>query len=277
MQPAAQKDLKPDRQAGLRPPSRRKLGRPTLSDEELLDVALDLFLENGFEGTTLEAIAGAASMAKRTIYARYDDKEALFRAALSRAIDAWIVPVDRLRELETDDLEETLLGIAELLLANILSPLGLQLFRLTNTVSERMPDIALRNVRQGTQPTVDFLADLFERRVDFASQHFIDPTQAAFSFIHLVVGGPSSMAAWGLQFDQDTIDRHARSSVKLFLGGLLPREEAESALAEENRLLRQMLTDALLENAALRQKDEALTGAGPRNREDDEPAEPKRK
>ena len=261
MQNAAQTDLKPARKAEERSQGKRKLGRPTLSDEELLDVALDLFLENGFDGTSLEAIANAASMAKRTIYARYDDKESLFRATLSRAIDEWIVPVDRLRELETKDLEETLLRIAELLLDNIMSPLGLRLFRLTNTVSERMPDIAVRNVRQGTEPTITFLADLFERQVNSKSQPFIDANEAAFAFIHLVVGGPSSMAAWGLQFDQDAIDRHACSSVKLFLRGLLPREASCQATTKENQLLRQMLTDALLENAALKNEG-SQTGSG---------------
>ncbi|MBU6268334.1 MAG: TetR/AcrR family transcriptional regulator, partial [Sphingomonadales bacterium] len=71
-------------------PSRRSPGRPTREqaierDRELLDTALDLFLENGFEGTSIEAITAAVGMAKRTIYSRYEDKRGLFRAALQRA------------------------------------------------------------------------------------------------------------------------------------------------------------------------------------------------
>ena len=59
-------------------------GRPTreqaeLRREELLDRALELFLENGFELVTMEAIAAAVGMTKRTVYARYEDKCALFR------------------------------------------------------------------------------------------------------------------------------------------------------------------------------------------------------
>ena len=67
--------------------NRRGPGRPTLSNEELLDTALDLFLENGFERTSIEAICSAAGMAKRTVYARYGDKTSLFQAAINRAID----------------------------------------------------------------------------------------------------------------------------------------------------------------------------------------------
>src|SRR5690606_36361585 len=77
---------------------KRRPGRPSLSNEELLDKALDLFLEQGFERTSIDAITAAAGMAKRTVYARYGDKTNLFKAALKRAISEWIVPVDRLRE-----------------------------------------------------------------------------------------------------------------------------------------------------------------------------------
>ena len=45
-------------------------GRPTLSNEQLLDKALDLFLDQGFDRTSIEAICAAAGMAKRTVYAR---------------------------------------------------------------------------------------------------------------------------------------------------------------------------------------------------------------
>src|ERR1043166_8675813 len=112
--------------------ARRGPGRPSLSNEELLDKALDLFLELGFERTSIDAIAAAAGMAKRTIYARYGDKLSLFRAALHRAIEEWIVPVESLQAAETDDLEETLLAIARLLVANIMRPGGIRLLRITN-------------------------------------------------------------------------------------------------------------------------------------------------
>ncbi len=47
--------------------ARRGPGRPTRTNAELLDKALDLFLENGFERTSIDAITAAAGMAKRTV------------------------------------------------------------------------------------------------------------------------------------------------------------------------------------------------------------------
>ncbi|MBW8752736.1 MAG: TetR/AcrR family transcriptional regulator [Sphingomonadales bacterium] len=222
----------------------RRPGRPTLSDEQLLDIALDLFLENGFERTSIDAITAAAGMAKRTVYARYGDKESLFRAALARAIEDWMVPVARMRAAETDELEATLLRIAQMLLANILSPAGLRLLRLSNAVSVSMPEIAAANTRMGTEPTLAYLADLFRRRLLPPDAPAPEADEAALAFLHLVVGGPASTAAWGVVLDDEAIDRHTRYCVRLFLHGALPTQGSD-AIERENRRLKALMGDTL--------------------------------
>ncbi|MCB2060589.1 MAG: TetR/AcrR family transcriptional regulator [Novosphingobium sp.] len=222
----------------------RRPGRPTLSNEELLDTALDLFLEKGFERTSIEAICSAAGMAKRTVYARYGDKTSLFQAAINRAIDEWIVPVSQLRASETDDLEETLLRIGQILLANILSPAGLRLLRLTNAVSGTMPEIAANNTQMGTVPTLTYLADLFRRRLLPKNAPTADADEAALAFLHLVVGGPANTAAWGVVLDEEAVGRHARYCVHLFLHGLVPREPRGDADEPEMVQLQNLLAEA---------------------------------
>jgi TetR/AcrR family transcriptional repressor of mexJK operon len=64
-------------------------GRPLLEDvprrnEHLLDVATEIFVRLGYNATTLDRIAAEAGVAKRTIYARYPDKQALFFAVMHR-------------------------------------------------------------------------------------------------------------------------------------------------------------------------------------------------
>src|SRR5690349_18551875 len=58
-------------------PKRRRARRPSLSNEQLLDQALDIFLQHGFDRTSVDAITATAGMAKRTFYLRYGDKESL--------------------------------------------------------------------------------------------------------------------------------------------------------------------------------------------------------
>jgi TetR/AcrR family transcriptional regulator, mexJK operon transcriptional repressor len=253
-------------------------GRPTLTNEELLDKALDLFLENGFERTTIDAITASAGMAKRTVYLRYSDKTALFKAALQRAIEDWIVPVERLRAAESDDVEETLLRVGQILMENLMSPGGLRLLRITNAESARMPEIGAYTTQNGTGPTIAYLADLIQRRIPFRSD-IADPQEAAFAFLYLVACGPATMAAWGVVLDKAAIDRHTQYCVRLFLYGLLPREtsggaarsangsaqsgppHAETnvarslqALETENRRLKKLLLDSMLQVAALKER-----------------------
>lgn len=223
--------------------ARRGPGRPTLSNAALLDAALELFLEHGFERTSIDAIADAAGMAKRTLYTRYADKTCLFKAALARAIEDWLVPIDALRAAETDDLEKTLLRIAQLLLANVLSPGGLRLLRLSNAVSVSMPEIAAANTRMGTEPTLAYLADLFRRRLLPADAPAPEADEAALAFLHLVVGGPASTAAWGVVLDDAAMARHTRYCVRLFLHGALPAH-GNGMLERENRRMKAMAEDA---------------------------------
>lgn len=247
--------------------ARRRPGRQTPSvirqrNAELLDTALDLFLEKGFEGTSIDGIAAQAGMAKRTVYLRYGDKKGLFKASLQRAIEAWIVPVDRLRAAETDDTEETLLKVGQILVANLMSPAGLRLLHFTNEISGRMPEIGAFTNNQGTAPTTAYLADLVRRRVRPHGFEVPDPEQAAVAFLHLVVGGPAIVAAWGVSQSEQEVDTRTRYAVRLFLHGLLhvavPAVGASApaaregtgaiiALEDENRRLKMLLAESMLE------------------------------
>ena len=246
--------MNPEPRPQIRPQTRRRPGRPSLSNEALLDIALDLFLAQGFERTGIEAICATAGMAKRTVYARYSDKETLFKAALQRAIEEWIVPVERLRAVEVEDLEESLLAIGAILLANIMSPGGLRLLRLTNAESVRSPEIGAYNVQQGTEPTIAYLADLFTRRRGGAIQA-LDPRDAAEGFLHLVTG-PAIDAAWGVTRDEAALARHIRSSVRLFLHGLLA---GDAGAPGETIRLRKLLAETAIALEDVRQR---LAGEG---------------
>ena len=69
---------------------RRKDARP----QELLDAAIDLFVERGYAATRLEDVARRAGVSKGTLYLYYENKEELFKAVVRGSI----VPV--ISELE---------------------------------------------------------------------------------------------------------------------------------------------------------------------------------
>jgi TetR/AcrR family transcriptional regulator, mexJK operon transcriptional repressor len=252
-------------------PSRRRPRRRSLSNEELLDKALDLFLEKGFERTSIEEITRTAGMAKRTVYLRYSDKKSLFKAVLQRAIELWIVPVERLREAECGDLEQTLLAIGQILVDNVLSPAGLRLLRLTNAESGRMPEIGVYNVHQGSDPTIAYLADLFRRRLGHDGAGFPEAEDAAEVFLHLVVGGPANAAAWGVMRDKAAIDSRICYSVRVLLRGMLTSSrksaplDAPEGVDDDNLRLKKLLAETMIQLDVALERLQKVGGVGKRN------------
>src|SRR4051812_44095055 len=56
--------------------------------ESLLAVAVTVFTERGYDGTSMEDLAAAAGITKSSIYHHVSGKEALLKLALDRALEA---------------------------------------------------------------------------------------------------------------------------------------------------------------------------------------------
>ena len=207
---------------------RRGAGRPTTEQaearhEELLDAALDLFLEHGFELTTIEMVAARVSMTRRTVYAKYADKAALFNAAVQRAIERQIVPPDVLAGFDQGDLAATLEAVARLRIGQVMTPNGLRLQRIINTESYRFPEIFTANLEQSGQPVMDFIAGVLDRAVAAGQIAPTDSGAAASAFMSMVVGGQVRAIVSGRAPTAAELDRKVTFTVRLLLDGLRPR------------------------------------------------------
>jgi len=207
--------------------TRPRPGRPTREQAEarhelLLDRALDHFLDKGYEQATIEAIAADVGMTKRTVYARHDDKAALFRAAVHRAIDHYAVPMERIEATVCDNLEQTLANIALLRIDVVSTPAGLKLQRIVATESYRFPDI-FTAAYESALPTIRFLADLLKRETEAGKLAIEDPLQAANVFMSMVVAGPARIITSGIHLSKDDIYKRVNFAVRLFLDGARKR------------------------------------------------------
>jgi len=205
-----------------------RIGRPSPEEsrrrlEQLLDVALDIFLERGYVQTTVMEVAAAVGMSKRTIYAHFADKEQLFRAAVRLAIDRYTITEQALESLAGLELEALLLAIARQRIANIAARDGLRLQRILNAEAHRFPELFALAVDVGVEPTVHFLIERFEAANASGEIAVSDCRQAALSFIGLSVGGPARLITLGRPIDEAEIERSTRFNVSLFLNGARPR------------------------------------------------------
>lgn len=203
-------------------PSRPRAGRPTaeqqaLRHEELLDAALDLFLRKGFDGTTVDEISKAVGMSKRTVYALYADKDALFKATVRRGVTHHLSFRQELESAVTDDLERSLTAIAMVRISRVTTDDAMRVQRILNSQAYRFPELVDQAYAVGTGPIVKMLADLFERhRQELAVTNFVE---AAHAFLSLVVGGTSRLAMMGKRIGQEETAVLVNFAVKLFLNG----------------------------------------------------------
>jgi AcrR family transcriptional regulator len=61
--------------------------RPTVTKDRILDAAESLFMEHGFEATSLRAITAAAGVNLASVNYHFGSKEELFQAVLTRRLD----------------------------------------------------------------------------------------------------------------------------------------------------------------------------------------------
>ncbi len=219
--------LKKSKKLARKPRSRA--GRPTREKaaqrrEEVLDTALEVFLEHGYEGATLEMIIVAAGTTKRTLYSQYEDKTALFKAAVQRAIERYATETQKLIVEQSDDLEETLTSFARLRIRYVLSPAGQQLQSIIFSEIKRFPDLFNIAYKQASVPVVNFLTDVFKRHAAKGEIDVDDPERTAAVFLNMAVGGPSRIMGTQQRMSDAEIEERVRFSVRLILRGLLTRK-----------------------------------------------------
>jgi AcrR family transcriptional regulator len=126
---------------------------------QVLDAALALFLEHGYEGTSMSAVADAAGVTKPVVYACFAGKDDLFRALLRREEERILVEIQSaFAESDLSDPEATLIeGFTGFLRAVAASPDVYKLIFL----GEGGGNMAVaRRIQSGREAQVETLAEL---------------------------------------------------------------------------------------------------------------------
>jgi TetR/AcrR family transcriptional repressor of mexJK operon len=199
-------------------------GRPTaqaaaLLETTILDAATAAFLADGYAATTIEAITRKCGVAKRTIYARWSGKPALFRAVLQRLMEKWLSTAGDWTE--APDLEAALNGAAAQALAVALTPEAVALNRLLIAESARFPELPVMMQHAGASEGTARIAALLERAIAQGILPRQDTLFAAEQFLHLVLAGPQRRAlGLGRPLDEQQSEIWRKAAVALFLSGV---------------------------------------------------------
>jgi TetR/AcrR family transcriptional repressor of mexJK operon len=162
-------------------------------------------------------------MTKRTIYARYKDKSALFEAAVKRAIERWFVPLETLRAADTGQLDTTLIAIGRIRLRNNLGPEGVRLQRIVTAEAFRFPEVS-RSYDEASATVIHFLAEVFDKyRKQEPGEWFADSELAGSAFLSIVNAPARRAILSGHSPKTAALDGYVEKAVGLFLNGLRPR------------------------------------------------------
>ena len=174
-------------------------------------------MRDGFAATSIEAISGKAGVSKRTLYARFSDKEAVFLAVAQRLVAAWLTGFDA--AVEGAPSLAALLAAGQRIVAVALTPSALALYRLMVAEAKRFPELANALRDAGARAGVERVG-----RVLRAHRPDDSPARIAFlaeQFQHLILAGPQARAVGlGESLDREALDAWCRDSVALFLRGL---------------------------------------------------------
>ncbi|MCX4090739.1 TetR/AcrR family transcriptional regulator [Nocardia sp. alder85J] len=205
-------------------PRARRGGRPTRAqatelDRALRGAALHLFLDQGYDGTSMEAIARAAGTTKASLYTRFPSKEAMFRSVLEWAVQRADWPTPEPTAPAPGDLTHALTEIAATAWARSLHPDLVKLRRIAAAQAERHPDLA----RQATSwPAEQLIADLLRHHARLGAIVADDPELLAGHFLAMVTAPGRSTVFGHARPGPAAADRTISSAVHLFVRGLRP-------------------------------------------------------
>jgi TetR/AcrR family transcriptional repressor of mexJK operon len=207
-------------------PTRR--GRPTQAEakklqQKLRKAAVATFVKYGYDGTTMDAIARAAGITRRTLYARYPDKRAVFADVIPWALTR---RTERESSDEPDDgdLRAALLAVGRAGLARAIDPDVVRLTRIAMNESVRFPEFAISAHSMTWSGRHRQVMDLLRHHQESGEIEVEDLELTAGHFIGMIEHLPARLADCGIYRSAEEEERHVQHAVNLFLRGILRRD-----------------------------------------------------
>jgi len=198
----------------------RSQGRPKdpAKHAAILETAGKLFLEQGYERTTVEAIAAAAGVSKLTVYSHFGDKTGLFRTLVTNKCRSYFehTDYDSLRDLPVD---QALTRIARSFMGLMLNPDVVALHRLLMASAAHNPELTEMFYGTGPEPTITGVADVLRELDKAGTLRIEDPWRAADHLLSMLRGDVHLRALLNLrdQADEARVEAHITDCVAVFL------------------------------------------------------------
>jgi TetR/AcrR family transcriptional repressor of mexJK operon len=155
--------------------------KPKAKEQEVLDVATEYFLQHGYRGASINAMARSSGISKESIYRYFSSKQQLFEAVIGRELIEYRRSLRGLDvTLRSSDLRAALITLAETILGIITADRTMALRRLIFEEATRSPEVGRHYYKIGPEQAYTVLEGVFAthaHETDFdiptLAKHFI--------------------------------------------------------------------------------------------------------
>ncbi len=193
----------------------------------ILAAAKQLFTRQGFEGTSMDAIATAAGVSKLTVYSHFGDKDNLFREVVRHWMQEYL-PEATYRMDPDLDIRDNLLRVAQTHVRLDCSRQAVGTFRaIIGDCRQGRPRYGQLIWEEGAMRTHGLLEGLLRQAVDAGLLDIDDVPRAAVQFMALVKGDLMMQRLFGCVDSDEAyaarLEANAEAGVDMFLRAYLPR------------------------------------------------------
>lgn len=189
--------------------------------EALLQAAAEVFFEQGYAATSIDAIIERVGGSKRNIYSQFGSKEGLFSAIITENADK-VLSTLAVEDVDNQDLRKTLTLFGERLLGLYMSSTLLGIYRVVGTEANRFPDLVKLFYEQGPGRATARLAEVLEAAKARGEIRTDDCLSVAGHFVAMIRGNLHLKVVLGLRAppSQREARQEVASAVEIFLNGI---------------------------------------------------------
>ncbi|CAH1576815.1 Transcriptional regulator [Vibrio jasicida] len=184
----------------------------------IIEVATELFIEQGFKDTSLDQIVSICGGSKQTLYRYFSNKEGLFVEVLAHNTKVSLESVFQLADKQNEPLRETLEDFAKKYLRGICSNPILSLYRIISADFNKHDSVPNQFWQTGPQRIHQYLIEFLKTDTISQQLNIDDADLACGQLLALIKMDYQNMALMGFDFLSDEeLDSHTQKAVTAFL------------------------------------------------------------
>src|SRR5215213_4218486 len=201
--------------------SQGRRGRPANEalGQTIVDAACELFVELGFQATTLDKVAQRAKISKLSIYRHFENKEALFSAAIAAGCHQLFAPQALLEGVD-GSVEDQLMAVGSSLLRTLLRSDVRSVEAMVMADKTNQDSLSKLHYEAGPAHVIAQIEALLRQLHAKAVLNVPDPLRSARLFAALFKGSDLLIIARfdeGRAEDDNEIESYCRSAVRMFI------------------------------------------------------------